>query len=148
MRTDGGWLVATEEPRRSRRRADRKPGPGKETLLVRSVIETLHRLGCPAWRCGVGSKEWTDSEGKRRFAMFGMKGLPDIMGIIPPTGRFIGIECKVDGNQLTKDQKRVLGDFAAAGVFVAVVRDTTDGLAEMVRAAIDEARATRTARAS
>ena len=35
----------------------------------------------------------------------GMKGIPDIIVIYPPDGRFIGIECKKKGNKQTSDQE-------------------------------------------
>lgn len=137
-----------EAPTRVRGKPHRRPGPGNETLLVRAVIKLLHRLGCPAWRCGVGSKEWIESDGTRRFAMFGMKGLPDVLGIVPPIGRLIAIEVKVNDNPLSHDQQRVLDDFKSAGALAAVVRDSTDGLAELVRDAIDAARRQRREKAS
>jgi hypothetical protein len=35
---------------------------------------------------------------------YGSPGMPDIMGIIGPTGRFVGIECKSESGQQTQEQ--------------------------------------------
>lgn len=138
-----GWLIAPSATRRTAGRRGFTPlaRPGRETLLVQSCRELLHACGCPAWRCGVGSREWTDASGTKRIAQFGVRGLPDLLGIMPPTGRLIAIECKVGDGLLSPDQARVLADFKTAGAFVAVVRDSTLGLADVIRSELEKGRA-------
>lgn len=41
--------------------------------------------------------------GYRRFA--GMKGVPDILAVIPPDGRLLGVECNAARGRMTADQE-------------------------------------------
>src|SRR5262245_5160110 len=143
-RSADGWLVAdSPEPRRRLRSGGGPRKENPETPLVRSVIKLLHALGCPAWRNNTGVMKAQNEDGSERFIRFGIPGMPDVSGLIPPIGRMIAIECKVGRNPLSEDQDRVLRDFGDAGALTAVVRDTTQGLAELIREAIDEARKSR-----
>ena len=142
--TRDGWLVAdTHASRRSRRAVRRGPAkqPRPGTVLGKKVVKLLHALGCPAWRNNTGVAREAQKDGSIRFVRYGMKGAPDVMGLVPPIGRLIALEVKCGRDVLSEDQQRVLSDFEAAGALTAVVRDNLGGLAELIRAAIDEARA-------
>jgi len=53
-------------------------------------------------------------------------GLPDIMGIIPPSGRFLGIEIKTGKDRLRPEQKAFLLQAIACGGLCFVVKDYED----------------------
>lgn len=62
----------------------------------------------------------------------GQKGSPDIIGILPPDGRFLGIECKVKRNPLSEDQERFRKACESAGGMYVVLRDSPEGLVGVV----------------
>lgn len=111
---------------------------GRETRLVKSVRELLNRLGVPAWRNNTGVARETNADGSMRFVRYGVPGMPDVIGVIPPTGRYIGVECKVGDGELNKNQRIVLPDLRDAGALIFIVRDEVDeSVVAAFRAAID-----------
>jgi len=75
----------------------------KEGDVVKSCLSVLAMKGIFAWRNNTGAVIST-YKGKKRFIKYGCKGSPDIIGILSD-GRFIGIECKVEGKKQSEDQK-------------------------------------------
>jgi hypothetical protein len=61
--------------------------------------------------------------------MFQAAGIPDIIGCLD--GRFFGLEAKVGANQPTVLQTKCMGQLAAAGAIVAVVRSLEDVVAAL-----------------
>jgi hypothetical protein len=71
-----------------------------ETGVVKACLEYLTLKGIFAWRNNTGAVQ---VEGKR-FVRFGIKGSPDILGVMPD-GRFLGVETKSAKGRLTAEQK-------------------------------------------
>lgn len=84
-----------------------------ETALVRAVLDYLEIRGIWAWRQNSGAFEG-EYKGKKRFMRFGIKGMSDILGVMPD-GRFLAIECKVKPNKPTPDQLEFLGNVKRRG---------------------------------
>lgn len=59
-------------------------------------------------------------------------GSADIVGIIPPYGRFIAVECKVHPNKVTKSQRAWLSTIGDAGG-LAVIAYTLDDIQYALR---------------
>lgn len=69
-----------------------------ETDLKRAVMRYL-KLRYPNvifWVSNAGMRFY-EHKGKRRAIKIGPTGSPDISGVLPPNGRYIGIECKMKG---------------------------------------------------
>jgi hypothetical protein len=73
--------------------------------------------------------------GRRGGVSFGIKGAPDIVGILPG-GRFLAIEVKGPGGKASIDQLQVLGDIAKNGG-VAFVAFSIDDVARHLESAIN-----------
>lgn len=71
-----------------------------ETPIVRECLGLLHKLGIFAWRENVG-KFQTQSGG---YMSFGIKGLADIIGLLPD-GRFLAVEVKSEVGKQSEHQK-------------------------------------------
>ena len=80
---------------------------GKETDLVRQVLDYLALRKVWAWRVNVGALR--DSTG--RVVFFGAKGHPDIIARLKPvgytgfSGRVVWIECKSPKGKMSEAQK-------------------------------------------
>ena len=98
-----------------------------ETELVRACLELLKLRGVLCWRQNTGALPQI-YRGKKRYIRFGVKGMSDIVGILPG-GRIICVECKLPGGKLSEDQERFLRLVAQQGGLALVVRD----LDELVR---------------
>jgi hypothetical protein len=64
-------------------------------------------------------KAWSNLSGAVRirpgkFMSFGLKGSSDILGLLPG-GRFLVIECKAKGGQLSPEQREFLSDIKVLG---------------------------------
>jgi hypothetical protein len=100
---------------------------GNETSLVRACLRYLSLRGIPAWRTNSGAMTVRGAGGKERFVRFnGAKGCSDLLGLLPPSGRFLAVECKMRGNKPTADQQGFLDVVAAAGGLAVVVHDVAD----------------------
>jgi hypothetical protein len=88
-----------------------------ETALVKAVLTYLnHVRRIPAFRVNTGAARYG-----KRLVRYGTPGMADVIGVIPPDGVLLAVECKMPGNQLTELQK-AWGDLvtAAGGVYVCV----------------------------
>jgi hypothetical protein len=93
----------------------RLPAPND---LVRDCLGLLALRGVRAWRNNTGAG---GTEG--RFLRFGAgAGGPDILAILPPSGRLLGVECKTDSGRLAPAQRAWHEAARAAGAAVLVVR--------------------------
>lgn len=54
------------------------------------------------------------------------RGVPDILGVLPPSGRLLAFEVKTLSGKLSKEQQAFIDDINAAGGFAAVVRSLDD----------------------
>lgn len=97
-----------------------------ETDLVRAVLEYLQLRGIPSWRNNTGAATYIDRYGKKRFVRYGIPGGFDILGLIPPTGRFLAIECKVGKNKPTAKQIEFWDTVLDAGGLAVVAYDLDD----------------------
>jgi hypothetical protein len=63
---------------------------------------------------------------KARLVRYGTPGAADVLGVLPPAGRLLALECKRPGGKLTAAQAAFLGHVRAAGGLAVVVRDVRD----------------------
>lgn len=61
-----------------------------------------------------------------RMVKFGLAGCPDILGIMSPSGRFIGIEVKSATGRQSEDQKRFERVFQSYGAVYILARAVAD----------------------
>jgi hypothetical protein len=106
----------------------------RETDLVRTVLEYLALRRIPAWRANTGAMRIAGAGGRQRFVQFNVKGCADVLGLLPPSGRLLAVECKMPGRKTTADQQAFLDNIAAAGGLALVVRDVAE-----LAAALDSA---------
>lgn len=85
-----------------------------ERDIQKVILDWLACIGVFAWRQNRGAMGG-EYKGKRRFVRFGPPGQSDILGLIPPHGRFLAIEVKRVGEDPTDDQQRFLDRVTAAG---------------------------------
>jgi hypothetical protein len=92
-----------------------------ESDVLRQCLEYLAVKGIFAWRNNTGAAQ---VDGKR-FVRFGIKGSPDILGVMPD-GRMLCVECKSATGRQTPEQ-RAFGEavIARGGVYV-VARGIAD----------------------
>jgi hypothetical protein len=99
-------------------------GP-READLIRQCLDYLQLAKVPAWRQNTGCATF-GAGGKRRFVRFAVEGCSDILGVLPPSGRLLAVECKRPGGKLTAAQAAFLDNVRAAGGLALVVRDVRD----------------------
>lgn len=94
-----------------------------EQAIVRAAVEYLLVRGIPCWRQNTGAVK----SGKR-FVRFAMPGCSDILGCLPPDGRFLAIEVKHPSNRkgATEEQKAFLDAINGAGGLGFVARSLED----------------------
>ncbi len=99
-----------------------KPKPPLEKEVLRACLDYLQKVR--RWEC------WRNNSGawkaKDRFIRFGKKGSADILGILPPDGRFLAVETKREGGILSLDQAAFLDRVRASGGLAMVVRSLDD----------------------
>lgn len=105
-----------------------------ETELVKACIKWLKLSGIYVWRNNTGGRPWTDAKGKSRLMTFGLKGSADIIGVMPPRGRALFVECKTKGGKQSIDQQLFESFVRGCGALYIVAYD----LGELMRA-VDEA---------
>lgn len=95
-----------------------------EGAVLRGVLGVLRLHGVPAWRNNTGVLP--DRTG--RPVRFGKVGSSDVLGVLPPSGRLLAVECKAPGRErgLTAAQRQFLRDVAGAGGVALVVSDAAD----------------------
>lgn len=110
-----------------------------ETQIVASCLQALMLHRCVAWvnRMNVGAVK-IKNEGKERFVRFAFKGCSDIIGQLTD-GRFLAVECKVQGNKMTEAQQGFLDKVALHNGVSGVAYSSQDAL-DIVDAAIISAR--------
>lgn len=107
---------------------------GPERELRNAILALLRAHGIAAWPTGVGAFPATYG-GKRRFVRMGVKGMSDVIGIVPwcpglleqpawrctwpppngHTGRFLAIEVKNPGGRISPEQTAFLQTVVKAG---------------------------------
>lgn len=95
----------------------------RESALVRACLELLAARRIPAWRQNQGALR----KDRGRLVRFsGARGISDIIGILPPAGRLLAVECKMPGGRLTADQAAFLDGVRAMGGLSLVVRSVDE----------------------
>ncbi len=102
------------------------------TDLVNVCVQYLQLSRIPAWVNNTGAVKLGECE-KPRFVRFGIVGASDIVGCLPPTGRFLGVECKTGTGKPTPVQESFLQMINDAGGLGIVVYELDD-----LQAALDE----------
>jgi len=90
-----------------------------ESALVKACLELLHLRGIFAWRQNQGVIPLPGG-GFRRFV--GLRGLSDIVGLLPPAARVLCVECKMPDGVLSPEQKAFLDRVRQLGGLSLVVR--------------------------
>ena len=89
----------------------------KHNELKNAVLDVLEVAGFVVWVANAGSI--------RRNLALSPPGTPDIIGF-GPDGRFVGIECKRDGDKIRPTQISWIARARAHGVYTAVVYTMDD----------------------
>lgn len=80
----------------------------EEADILRDCVMWLHLHHVFCWRQNQGAISGMHN-GKRRFMRFtSMSGVSDILGLLPPTGRMLAVECKLPGRKPTAEQAAFL----------------------------------------
>ncbi len=131
-------LMPDEALRKALTQADAVPAVlldqeyGLENDLRTAVLAYLASRGIMAWRQNAGAHAVDPPGGPRRWIRYGPVGCGDILGIIPPHGRFLSIETKVHPRKPSKLQWEWMERVKAAGG-VAGVAYTLRDVNEMIR---------------
>ncbi len=86
-----------------------------ERDLIKDVLIILDGVGIYAWRNNSGA-----AGAGKGFVRFGLKGSADIIGLLPPSGKFLAIECKARRGKPTLAQEEFLERIRADGGVAAV----------------------------
>ncbi len=97
-----------------------------ESTLVKLCLDYLNLHGIPAWRQNTGAVALDDGRGHRRFVRFGVEGMSDILGILPPSGRLLAVEAKTLTGRLRPAQAAFLARVTDCGGLAGVVRSLED----------------------
>jgi len=111
-----------------------------ETNIQRRVQLALSDAGCTVWRnetanAWVGRYVGRTREGHviladARQLAFGLcSGSADLIGVVPPHGRFLSAEVKTPRGRLTTEQRTFRDAVLAAGGIAGVVRSHEDAIA-------------------
>lgn len=103
-----------------RRRKRLKDGSLPEAYIQRDILNWLTESGLLHWRQNSG----VVFAGNRRINL-GEDGLPDIIVIIPPSGRVVGLEVKSAKGKLRPTQKEFKARMEQAGGLYYMVRSLT-----------------------
>jgi hypothetical protein len=80
----------------------------KEADILQACLTWLKLHGVFCWRQNQGAIAG-EYNGRRRFLRFtSMQGVSDILGLLPPTGRLLAVECKRKGKKPTPEQAAFL----------------------------------------
>jgi len=85
---------------------------GTESDLVRALLQLLQLRGVFAWRTQTAGVRRTDRRGRSFWTFAGLRGVADILAVVPPRGQLLAIEAKQPGR----------GPSAAQLLFAAAVR--------------------------
>lgn len=106
--------------------ADIVPTDSKGRKLTESKIQSK----ILAWLRDSGLVYWRQNSGQlwmgNRMVNMGPPGLPDIVVIVPPTGRFLGLEVKSQEGKLRPAQVEMMHALKEAGAAYEVVRSLDD----------------------
>lgn len=94
-----------------------------EQDIVRAILNALRLQGACAWRQHSGTVKVRGG-----YMHSGEKGLPDVGCIVPPRGRYLGLEVKTKTGKVSEDQVKWAEEAAVFGARVAVVRSAQEAV--------------------
>jgi hypothetical protein len=121
-RPPGRGNVLAFGPRRNPLRSGAPRRRESEIQHAVMVWCAMNRLVCLRMNTGSFSGEY---KGKRRFIRFGVKGMADLL-LVLPLGRAAFVEVKGSSGKLTRDQQWFLDAMERQGALTAVVRSPED----------------------
>jgi hypothetical protein len=115
---------------KARRMSNRSAG---HQALVNQCLRALSSAGVLCWDHPTGYGITPAGSHVR----FGLPGSPDIIAVVGPNGRFLGVECKTGGATASKRQKLFREALTRRGGVYVLVRHPDDALAavEHIRSA-------------
>lgn len=103
-----------------------EPDQNAESQVLREILQWLAREHPDylTWRNNVGAHHGVDTG---TFVRFGLVGSSDIICVVPPNGRFVGIECKRrNGGVQSKEQKAFQRALERVGGVYVLARSVED----------------------
>jgi hypothetical protein len=101
-----------------------------ETIIMNRILLAVgSRLDCWVWRNNVGAFE--DPKHPGRWIRFGVPGSADILGMLIPSGRMLGIEVKTPTGQLDEKQLRWRTKFIRSGGLYILARSEEQCVREL-----------------
>lgn len=123
------WGQADVTPIKKPRKA--KPSVPCENTVKSQCMQYLWTNGCFVWVNNTGAYK---PEKSNRYIRYGKKGSPDIIGVTP-SGKFIGVECKRQGEK-AKDHQLEFGEKITANNGIYIVAHSMDELADALKGAL------------
>lgn len=113
----------------ARKKLKLKPRVKPEKVIQREILKWLEKTNILHWRQNSGAL-FVGTPGKGgRLVTLGTAGLPDIILVVPPGGRFVGLEVKSAIGSLRPAQKEFQKKLESAGGSYHVVRSLLDAKA-------------------
>jgi hypothetical protein len=109
--------------------------PPREAVILRQILDYLRLLRIPAWRANSGQMTVEAGGRVRRVRFNGAAGCSDVLGLLPPSGRFLAVEVKRPGRKPTASQQGFLDAVTAAGGLAVCVHSVRE-----LQAALDAAK--------
>jgi hypothetical protein len=103
-------------------RRKRAPKADREATVLHECLVWLYGRHVACWRNNTGATVLPDG----RFLRYGLSGSPDIIGVLPKTGRFFGVECKSRTGKQTHQQKSFQTWIEASGGAYYLVRSLAE----------------------
>jgi hypothetical protein len=97
----------------------------KEAEVLRQCMQYLKMKKVVFWRSNTGAARFGASE-SARYVRFGVPGVSDVIGLLPPTGRMLALEIKSQTGRVRKEQTAFLKNVTAAGGLALVIRDVRE----------------------
>lgn len=102
-----------------------------EKHIQEDILKWLGTTGLLFWRQNSGKipiflGKSKSGKPRFRFVKLGVEGLPDIIAVIPPTGRFLGLEVKSATGVQREAQKAFQSQLEASGGVYEIVRSVED----------------------
>jgi hypothetical protein len=106
----------------------------REKDVLKACLDYLKLRGIPAVRVNGGGMYASGPGGRTRYVRFtSAPGCADILAVLPPGGRFAGIEVKGPGGKLTPAQEAFAAAVRKAGGVSLVVHSVSELVEELER---------------
>jgi hypothetical protein len=93
----------------------------RHSALVNACVDYINARGGMATRLQAGRVRVGG-----RWVHMSKSGWPDVIGLIPPVGRFLAVEVKVGRDTLSPVQRTTHAELEKRGALVVTVRDLKD----------------------